>query len=68
MLVISRKLEDAIELTAPQGVENSARITIKVVGVVGRTVKIGIEAPRDIAVKWKNLNTKPAVPEIKGVN
>lgn len=47
MLVLSRKIEESIMIG--EGIE------VKIVDVNGRTVKLGIEAPRDVAVHRKEV-------------
>lgn len=47
MLVLSRKLGESVVI---QG-----RIAVKVLGIRGGTVRLGIEAPRDIAILRKEL-------------
>lgn len=52
MLVLSRKLDEVI--TIGDGVQ------VKVLGVVGNRVKLGITAPADVAVR-RVAGEKPAV-------
>lgn len=47
MLVLSRKTNESIMI--------GDNIEVRVVDVVGRTVKLGIEAPRDVAVHRKEV-------------
>lgn len=47
MLVLSRKTNESIMI--------GDNIEVKVVDVIGRTVKLGIEAPRDVAVHRKEV-------------
>ncbi len=47
MLVLSRKTNESIMI--------GDSIEVKVVDVIGRTVKLGIEAPRDVAVHRKEV-------------
>lgn len=47
MLVLSRKTNESIMI--------GDSIEVKVVDVIGRTVKLGIEAPKDVAVHRKEV-------------
>lgn len=47
MLVLSRKIEESIMI--------GDDIEVRIVDVNGRTVKLGIDAPRDIAVHRKEV-------------
>lgn len=47
MLVLSRKTNESIMI--------GDSIEVKIVDVIGRTVKLGIEAPRDVAVHRKEV-------------
>ncbi len=47
MLVLSRKTNESIMI--------GDAIQVKVVDVVGRTVKLGIEAPKDVTVHRKEI-------------
>lgn len=64
MLVLSRKTNESIMI--------GDFIEVRVVEVAGRTIKLGIEAPRDVAVhrkevyeaiKNENLQAVPSVPK-----
>lgn len=52
MLVLTRKLDETIRI--------GDQITVTVLQVKGRTVKIGISAPRDVRVMRAELDDRPA--------
>lgn len=49
MLVLSRKIEEVIYIG------NNAEIRIHILGVQGRNVRIGIEAPKDVPVHREEI-------------
>lgn len=49
MLVITRKSGEAVRLFLPAGVK-AADVDIKVLGIYGNDVRIGIEAPLEVKV------------------
>jgi len=51
MLVLTRKPDQMIEI--------DQRITIKVLRVKGKSVRIGIEAPQDVAIRRSELSIEP---------
>ena len=51
MLVLSRRLNEALEMTIPAGTvfNKEAKITVRVVKA-GKQIKIGVEAPKSVRV------------------
>ncbi len=49
MLILTRKLDETIIIG------DNADITIKVLGVRGNQVKLGIDAPKDVAVHREEI-------------
>lgn len=47
MLVLSRKIDDAVVI--------GSNVRIKVLGVKGQTVRLGIEAPRHVHVRREEI-------------
>lgn len=58
MLVLSRKEHEKLVLTTAEGVE----IIVCIVKVKGNRVRVGIQAPKDIAVRRQEL-----LETVKGV-
>ncbi len=58
MLVLSRKKNEDIVITAPDG----RVITIKVVEIVGDKVRLGVTAAPDVAVMRRELLTQEKEP------
>lgn len=50
MLILNRKSEEEIYIETPQG-----RITLKVIGIDGKTVKLGIDAPKTFPIYREEL-------------
>ena len=50
MLVLNRKGEEEIYIETPEG-----RITLKVIGIDGRSVKLGIDAPKEFPIYREEL-------------
>ncbi len=50
MLVLNRKIDEEIYIETPEG-----RITVKVVGIDGRSVKLGMDAPGKFPIYREEL-------------
>jgi len=50
MLILNRKSEEEIYIETPED-----RITLKVIGIDGKAVKIGIDAPKEITIYREEL-------------
>ncbi len=50
MLILNRKSEEEIYIETPEG-----RITLKVIGIDGKAVKIGIDAPKEFPIYREEL-------------
>ena len=50
MLVLNRKGEEEIYIETPEG-----RITLKVIGIDGKSVKLGIDAPKSFPIYREEL-------------
>jgi len=50
MLILNRKSEEEIYIETPQG-----RITLKVIGIDGKAVKLGIDAPKSFPIYREEL-------------
>lgn len=55
MLVLSRKADESIVLTCPDG----TRITFLVCRIMGPQVKIGIDAPRSVVIERDDCVKRP---------
>jgi carbon storage regulator len=58
MLVISRKYQDTIVI--------DQRIRIKVLGIRGDRIRLGIEAPEDVAILRGELTLRQVTPTAEG--
>jgi len=50
MLILNRKSEEEIYIETPEG-----RITLKVIGIDGKAVKLGIDAPKEFPIYREEL-------------
>lgn len=57
MLVLSRKTD--------QGVVIDGQVTIKVLGIKGNQVRLGIEAPRDVTINRSEIVELELEPETR---
>lgn len=51
MLILTRKQDEKIVITTPDGI----RITVMVVAIRGDKVRLGIEAPKDVAIHREEI-------------
>ena len=54
MLVLTRMQDEKIVITTPDGI----RITVMVIAIRGDKVRLGIEAPKDVAVHREEVQNQ----------
>ena len=54
MLVLTRMQEEKVIITTPDGI----RITLMVIAIRGDKVRLGIEAPKDVAVHREEVQNQ----------
>jgi len=62
MLILNRKSEEEIYIETPQG-----RITLKVIGIDGKAVKLGIDAPKLFPIYREELYRQVNIENRKSV-